>query len=213
MSSLAPRASGSPVFRPNPPFKYARLERNRRAIFDLSGPFFVVSVVFFIFCTFLFFDGQIPALWWAASAILCALLFCLAVIFDPDSTVIIANEPDKPLTRPYESWEQASGFNDFEDYLRAQLASAVSRTAEQPDEARVEAFGCYVLSILETDFEAHGVVAQIVLPATWTQPPAWKGGRVSWLKVRTQDQAVFELRYQSLGEDLTVLRFPVPASA
>ena len=176
------------------------------------GSSFIASVVIFILGTFGFFAGQIPAFWWAASILLCALLFCLTVIFDPDSTVSMVNEVDKPLARPYESWKAASGFNDFEDYLRAQLTPAVTRTAEQPDEARVVAFGQYVLDLLATDFEDHGVVAQITLPAAWECPPTWKGGKAAWLKVATHDQAVFELRYQGLGEDLTVLRFNLSSS-
>jgi len=130
-----------------------------------------------------------------------------------------ASGSELPLffSRTLPRWGTQGAIEDFDVYLRAQLGPALSVVASAPSPEAVRALFRYFISLFGERYPLNDALVSIRLPAGWEKPPAWKCDEqgafydylYTWLKIRPQEGSVFEVAYQSFGQDLNVVRIPV----
>ena len=121
--------------------------------------------------------------------------------------------------RPLPAWGEPGAFEDFEDYLRGQLAPALAIVNTDPCDGSIGALGSYLNDLFGDACAGHDILAQIILPAGWTVPATWRPEadgfrppvRHAWLRLiaRVGIGPVFEVAYQLFGQDITLVRFPL----
>jgi len=114
-----------------------------------------------------------------------------------------------PFARPLPIWGSLGAFDDFDDYLRAQMGEAIRVVAADPNESASERLLELCQALFADRFTKSEVLIKVGLPAGWSLPAfidSSGGYYANGFQVVAGSDPWLEILYQPFGEDLTVIR-------